>query len=255
MPTKGVLYIAYGEKYIKAAIRSALTVHKHNPDLLIHLFTGAEEYLKYKFEIDPHPFTTVGLIENPHIRSKVDYISKSPFDFSLYLDADTAINADISDLFRVLERFDVALAHAMHRNSKVGLIPWRIEIPQAFPQFNGGVILFRKSTEVKAFFLEWSRCYKDYNQTRDQFTLRELLWLSDLRIATLPPEYNVRFLKYHLLWSKSEAESKIFHLKQFHRGWLAWFYKASRLDKTFRKMNPIRQLRKIRKKVGETHGH
>ena len=50
----------------------------------------------------------------------------------------------------------------------------------------------------------------------DQRTLRELLWLSDLRMAVLPPEYNVRYIKYHYLWSKQEATSKILHLQKFH---------------------------------------
>ena len=45
-----------------------------------------------------------------------------------------------------------------------------------------------------------------------------LLWKSDLRIATLPPEYNVRFIKYKYIWKKTEAIPKIFHLRRYHDG-------------------------------------
>lgn len=225
MIEKGVLYIATGKKYVQAAIRSALTVRKHCPDLPIHFFTDAPNYSAFGFEFATSPFSSVAVMENAHRRSKVDYMAHSPFDHTLYLDTDTAMNADISDMFRILERFDIALAHAQHRNTTVSLAPWRIELPQAFPQFNSGVVLYRKTPAVLAFFADWSRYFKEFGQTRDQHTLRELLWLSDLRIATLPPEYNVRYLKYHFLWSKSEAQTKIFHLKQLHKGWIPWIFR------------------------------
>jgi hypothetical protein len=238
MTTQGVLYIATGKKYVQDAIRSARTVRKHSPGLEVHLFTDSRSYEDFKFEQSPFPFSTVAVIDDPHRRSKVDYISRSPFDRTLYLDADTAVNADISDMFRVLERFDIAVAHAQHRNTPSSLAPWRLKLPDAFPQFNGGVILFRKSPKVIQLLEEWANSYKEAELRHDQPTLRELLWLSDLRIATLPPEYNVRYLKYHFLWSKSEAATKIFHLKQYHQGWFLWFY--SEAKRTIRKLFVIK---------------
>jgi hypothetical protein len=225
MINEGVLYIATGKKYVHAAVRAAQTVQTHSPGLGIHLYTDAQNYDDFKFADSPFPFTSVGRIDDPHRRSKVDYISLAPFDRTLYLDTDTALNADISDMFRVLEQFDIALCHSHRRNTVDSLAPWRIEIPQAFPQFNGGVILYRKTPAVVRFLEDWGRLYKEAGHRRDQPTLRELLWLSDLQIATLPPEYNVRFLKYHFLWSRNEAQTKIFHLKQLHRGWIQWVFR------------------------------
>ena len=234
MNTQGILYIATGEKYIHAAIRSAKTVNTYCPNLRIHLYADWQNY-DFKFEQSPFPFSSIGKIENPHRRSKVDYMASTPFDKTLYLDTDTTLNADISDMFRVLERFDIALAHAHKRNTEVNIAPWRIEIPQAFPQYNSGVILYRSNPIVIQFLKDWSSFYQEADLRHDQPTLRELLWLSDLRIATLPPEYNVRFMKYHFLWSKSEAETKIFHLKQLHKGWLPWLNKRSHTTRMVRK--------------------
>ena len=83
--------------------------------------------------------------------------------------------------------------------------------------------MYRNTQEVIQFLEDWSHYFKEAGFEQDQMTLRELLWLSDLRMATLPPEYNVRYIKYHYLWSKSEATTKIFHLQRFHIGWFWWF--------------------------------
>ena len=222
-PNQGILYIAAGDKYIRAAIASAKTVVKFCPGLPIHFFGDWQNY-DFNFDVSPFPFSSVENIPDPHRRSKVDYLSKTPFDQTLYLDTDTALNANIRDMFRVIQRFDIALCHAHRRNNLNRLRTWRVNLPQAFPQYNSGVFLYRKTPKVTRFLENWSLSFKEAGFEQDQMTLRELLWLSDLRIATLPPEYNVRFLKYHFLWSKSEAQTKIFHLQMYHDGPL-WFIK------------------------------
>src|SRR5690349_17051347 len=224
MPSQGVLFIATGEKYIRSAIQSAISIRKYCPDLPIHLFANWKE-LGFHFEPDPYPFYSVEEVKNPHRRSKVDYMQHTPFDYTLFLDTDTAFNADIRDMFRLLERFDIAATHAHRRKAPVRVQPWRIQIPPAFPQYNAGVLLFRKTEAVMQLMKDWSQAFREAGFPQDQITLRELLWLSDLRIATLPPEYNVRFLKYHYLWDKTEASTQIFHLRKYHDGPL-WLYRA-----------------------------
>lgn len=218
-PIAGVLYIASGEKYIRAAMRSALSVRRHCPDLLIHLYADWTGHPGFDFGRDPSPFTSVGTIEAPHRRSKVDYLPRTPFDRTLYLDTDTRLNADIRGMFQVLDRFDLALAQSHKRGDMPQLAKWRIEVPQAFPQSNAGVMLYRRTPEVIRFLEDWRDSFHAAGFDKDQRTLRELLWLSDLRIAALPPEYNVRYLKYHLAWSSNEAVTKIFHLRTYHLGW------------------------------------
>lgn len=222
--TQGILYIAAGAKYIRAALHSADTVRKHCPGLSTHLFADWEPQ-GFDFGRSPHPFTSVDAIDQPHRRSKVDYIARTPFDRTLYLDTDTALNADVRGMFQILDRFDIALAHAHRRGAAVRLRPWRVPLPQAFPQYNGGVILYRRTPAVAAFFEDWRRSFHEAGFLQDQTTLRELLWLSDLRMATLPPEYNVRFIKYHFLWSKEEATSQIFHRRRYHDGRWWFLYK------------------------------
>ena len=132
-------------------------------------------------------------------------------------------------MFTVLDRFDLALAHAHHRQRRPEARN-RLDIPAAFPEYNAGVIMYRKTPEVVRMLEEWWRRFQQAAETisHDQVTLREVIWLSDLRVATLPPEYNVRYVKYHLLWSRSEAVTRIFHLKALHKGWLGWSLRGPR---------------------------
>ena len=218
---RGVVYIATGGASIGAARASAESVRRTNPGVPIALFTDAEALAKPSLRA---AFDAIAPVENPHRRSKVDYLSATPFERTLYLDADTRVYADLAGVFDLLERFDIALAHANARNRERTNAPWRAELPASFPQFNGGVIAYRASGAVLAFMREWRDAFHAAGFRKDQVTLRELLWLSDLRIATLPPEYNVRFLKYLWVWRRSEAALKILHHAWFSAD--AWYARA-----------------------------
>ena len=217
--TFGILYITYGKKYVEAALRSAWTARAKNPDVPIHLFVDAPSRDALGLAKDPGPFTSIGIIENPHRRSKVDCMSKTPYERTLYLDSDTSVAQNISEIFGVLERFDLAAVHAMHRNSSMGNEHWKEQLPRAFPQFNTGVILYRNSPAVLAMLEQWGKAFAESGHRHDQPTFRELVWQSDIRSIALPPEYNVRYIKYKYIWSQAEAVPMIYHLKEYHRGW------------------------------------
>jgi len=206
-PEKGILYIATGKKYVNACIRSAQSVKRYCKGLLIHVFTD-------EVVTDKNCFDSVGFIVNPHRRSKVDYIGQSPFQKTLYLDADTQVCADITELFDLLDRFDMALAHVNKRISGTRIV-WRRCIPYCFPGFNGGVILFKKIGPVNELFEDWKKGFHEAGFKKDQVVLRELLWMSNLRVATLPPEYNILNKKYLRIWSAKEAMPKILHFGSF----------------------------------------
>ncbi|MBL7791243.1 MAG: hypothetical protein JNK77_02880 [Saprospiraceae bacterium] len=206
--SRGILYITVGAAYTRQAIQSAESVKKHAPGLAVCLFTD-------QVDIKHPAIDKAGLIENPHNRSKIDYIHQTPFEQTLYLDADTRVVADISHLFDILERFDLGIAHAHQRNHFPTNQPWRIPIPAGFPQMNGGVLLFKNNAPTIRLLKEWQAAYHANSFAKDQVTLRELLWLSDLRIAILPPEYNIRYEKYLDVWTDTEALPHILHFPIF----------------------------------------
>jgi hypothetical protein len=112
---------------------------------------------------------------------------------------------DSRELFSLLERFDLAAVHAPYRAQ------YQVcEVPDCFPEFNAGVLLFRKSEQTELLFERWVQIYREdglkplnwlfpggaswyRHAIPNQPSLRRALYESGLRIATLPPEYNCRF--------------------------------------------------------------
>jgi hypothetical protein len=185
----GVIYIATGEKYIKEAIESAASLKEHIPKMPITLFSSSDEVNNSLFE-------RVEIIENPKYEwsDKIKYIAKTPYQKTLFLDADTFVCSDFSEIFSLLLKFDIATAHAPTRTV------YELEnVPESFPEMNTGVILFNDSPHVKMFFDLWLTLYhksmkKHPEPPHDQPAFREALYKSQLRIATLTPEYNCRFI-------------------------------------------------------------
>ncbi|WP_417525546.1 putative nucleotide-diphospho-sugar transferase [Marinovum sp.] len=220
-----MVFVATGAGYIACAEAAARSVRAHMPDLPIALFTDAGKL--------GHPvsavFDPVIELASAHHRSKVDCLMKSPFEHTLFLDADIRVLEDVSELFELLERFDMAMAHAHARNRHATRAVWTRALPDAFPQFNTGVIVVRRNARTRALLQDWSDSYKAAGFRKDQVTLRELLWRSELRLATLPPEYNIRYPKTLWLWRKREARPRICHFHRYsfakRRDWLMYLAK------------------------------
>ena len=204
---KGAIYVATGTKYIEMALQSAKSLKKHNPNLPIHLFTDVSE-------INSPYIDSAELLTEPHKRSKVDCMHKTPFNQTLFLDADTFVLDKLDDLFDLLKRFDLAMSHAHRRNNARNTRTWKTTIPYSFPQLNSGVILYDKR-KTKKLFIDWQNAYHEAGFSSDQVTLRELIWESQLNLGVLPPEYNIRFKKFLNIWTKEEVKPKILHYEEF----------------------------------------
>jgi hypothetical protein len=195
----GVIYIATGKKFIGEACNSAASLKSVMPNVPLTIF--CDEQLETAY------FENVIRINAPRygFLDKITHISLSPYDLTLFLDTDTYVYEDISDLFTLLEEFDIAATHAPYR--AVYQVPG---VPDSFPELNTGVILFKKTPQIMRSFSEWQNLYKRdlrkeiqwlhplgerlfKGDLPDQPTFREALYRSNLRIATLTSEYNCRF--------------------------------------------------------------
>lgn len=207
----GVFYIATGEMYVVSSINSAKSVlHNCKGKVGVSICCDKEnEKLAKKSGL----FDQVTLVKNPHIRSKVDCLAYTPYERTLYLDADTVIVSDITEMFDLLDRFDIALAHAHNRNRERSTEPWRKPLPKAFPQFNSGVMLYRWNKKTEQLCKDWSKYYPEAGFKMDQVTLRELLWNSDLHLYALPPEYNYRYFHRLPFLNAGELDLKILHYR------------------------------------------
>jgi len=206
----GVLFVVTGVHYTAAAEQAARSVAQTNPWLKIGIFSDQEV-------TDP-VFSFVGKIQGEDSRRKHEYVGRSPFSNTLYLDSDARVIDDLSDLFRLLERYEMAGAHVRYRSVPKRLRKNKLDLPQAFPQINCGVLLYRKCERVDKLFQTWIDIYRDDGFTRDQIPFREALWLSDVNFYVFGPEYNMRNIP---LWPSKSPLPLILHIHAFHsKSWL-----------------------------------
>lgn len=249
-PTCGVLYICTGETFTIAGVNSARTVREHCHGLTIDIYTDSPAV------IPEGTFDMVYPIASPHRRSKVDYMANTRFERTLYLDTDTKVTADITHLFSLLDRFDIGIAHAHMRNKHENFQVWRHLIPVSFPQLNSGVMVYRRTQAVMDMLAEWQTAFHTAGFKKDQVTLRELLWLSDLRLCILPPEYNIRFPKYLQIWKPEEARPTIQHFASYHhevgviQGLRGWRRQLRKLRNAYERLKKNKTVKYRRRKVG-----
>lgn len=126
---------------------------------------------------------------------KVSNLPRTPFDRTVYLDTDTFVIANVSDMFDLLDSYDLAATHAA---GYAGLP--EETVPAAFNELNGGVVVYRRSPAVWAFLEDWRAAYLRGMEPgsgarrpkADQPTFRLTAWQHRLAVYVLPPEYNYR---------------------------------------------------------------
>jgi len=214
----GFLYIAFGPSFSAEALLSVRSLRRFQKERVC-VFTDQPEIFEGN-DLDIETKT----ITPRHLRAKVDYIDQSPFEKTIYLDSDTVIVQNVSDLFTLLERFDVTatIDAARKRENIAKKISRYKSIPYAFPEVNGGVLGFTSSPASLRMLEFWQKYFYDnFNETNgwDQPSLRIALWESQVRLATLPAEYNVRSVelidktaKNRDLFGPDHLQPRIFHM-------------------------------------------
>ena len=204
-PTRGVIYAATGEAYLETARRSARSMRKHNPDLHITLFSDIED--------TSGAFDQTRLLKGAHARSKVDAICDTPYEQTLYLDCDTLIRSDLTHMFALLERFDIAIANVVMWENPSHRMTWKTKVPDAFAEPNTGVILYHTTGKMVQFLKDWKAAFYDLDHFNDQVTMREMLWTSDVAYYVLQQQYNKRMFEASELIYSDQPKAKLLHLE------------------------------------------
>lgn len=207
---RGVVVQASGPVFRRLAVKLARSLGTHCPGLPVDLFTDAP--------LDEPAFARVHADAAFAGAGKIPAMRASRFGRSLFMDADMLAVADLRDVFEVLDAFDLALCHDPWRNTGHAARIWRRPLPPAYPQFNGGLIAWRRSDATDAFLAAWEAAVAQHGQGTDQPALRELLWLDrSLRVATLPPEYNLWDLKRIDGMTHRDPAPRVLHNNYFKR--------------------------------------
>ena len=188
-------------RYVREAQASAESFRRFIPNATYTLVTDAkasdlapfDEIRAAVFEVPANLAGTTH--KNGQMVAKLRALPELQHDRVMYLGSDTyALRAEVAGMFDLLDQFDVVAAHAPLRvNTTRGnsAIP---EIPACYPEFNCDVIVYRNSPAVRLFLEQWRDLYLDhaFGHPHDQGAFRYLLYNCELRVATLPEEYNYR---------------------------------------------------------------
>lgn len=183
---RGVLYIATGRRHRDEMLVSARSVRRHMPGVPIAVHTD-------QADLPAGVFDEVRRIDAPRhsFIDKIAPLCETPFERTVFLDTDTLACAPFPDLFEILGRFDLALAHAPYRHDRPFVTP------NCFAELNTGVLAYRRTPEMAALFQDWLRLYeKEVAATgrmdSDQPAFREALYRSSVSPYVLTSEYNLR---------------------------------------------------------------
>lgn len=185
---KGFVYVATGKKYLDEAIFSVAHLKKHHPDVPIAVYTDEPDYIKAKSS----DFDHIIVVDKPFFswRDKL-LMRNTPFEKTIFVDTDTLCIMPMYELFDLLDNFEMLI------NSNAEGYQNQIDnkyTNSAFPEFNTGLICFRKSLLMeKKFFERWEELYVKYESIKlpeDQVSFRVLISTGLIKYCWIPAAYN-----------------------------------------------------------------
>jgi len=196
----GIFYVAVGDEWIRETIISARSLKEHMPDIHVALYTDGDVQ-EAAFDIIERIQLPPGDQRIETLHRRIEIMAEVPYERALRLDTDMFAMADLSPVFDLLDRFDIASGHA---STRVGLPQPSSDVPDTFPQYHAGLVAFKRSGKVTRFINTWASKFREYvawaerqeelpprihPYHADNGSLRWTLYHSDLRIATLTPEW------------------------------------------------------------------
>ena len=184
--TAGVIYFVTSKSWrmfhYGMAVKSVQSLKQHMPWLETLLFTNIEKITTEHFD----RVIYTGYPEKMWVY-KWECLQKSPFDYTLHLDADTYICSDFSEVFEMMKRFDLVTCLSPH----YGLDEKIPGVPSCYPEPAGGFLLWRKNKETSRWIdrtLQLLRARRRFFRA-DEPTIRQSMFESDMQIGIIPWEY------------------------------------------------------------------
>lgn len=156
---QGVLYIVNNNSVIlEECLHSLASLRKHSPGVQACLITNTELPYSVKKLFDHF------ILKNEEIhplKAKVKWMMDSPFDTTLFLDADTEIRKDIRELFSTKETFAFAFDNLCDWNSQPPVF-----IAQESTDINTGLVLYKKNEESNSILQAWFKVVELEDESR-----------------------------------------------------------------------------------------
>jgi hypothetical protein len=196
--SRGVLYIVWGKGCDRLLERSIASVNHWHPELPVH--------------VEKMP-------DGSNLHCKAEMYDRSPYDETLFLDADTVVLGKLDYGFKMAATHGMALTHSVS--------PWQRrfdKLPNAYPdsvEYSSGVVFFRRDVDLDDVFEDWvedadldtSCSYQTHDGSikravrNDQATLSLAIHRNEFSPFVLPQNWNL-VPKYH---KQFFGEVKVWH--------------------------------------------
>ncbi len=190
----GAIYIiTQDSRYIELLLNSAASLKRVMPDLPVTVFS--------QFPIESPHFERVIRVEGSEdgFYDKTLFFQQTPYERTLFIDADIYVVEPVPELFTLLDHFDFAASHEEYLNTDWWNRYPRPDIPPSFPEFNTGILAYRRSPQMDSALKDWAALYQVFlkshpgQEINDQPFFRAAVYSNPVRIATLTREYNCKF--------------------------------------------------------------
>lgn len=186
--TRGIVYIAYGEKAMREA-ESAISQGRHGYETFLAGHGIPDKFVH-------HLYTPLSMAQTArHQKTQLDLIS--PYDHTLYLDADTRVTGDLQPGFDLLaDGFDMVIVPSSNQGDD---LLWHVSEEEREATFDecgynplqlqAGVFWFARTMRTKAFFQAWREEWLRW-QGEDQGAFTRALRRSPLKLWLLGRPFN-----------------------------------------------------------------
>jgi hypothetical protein len=138
-------------------------------------------------------FDVVLNLEDPEYSSvdKPKNLLKSPFEKTLYLDCDTILLGDISELFDLLDQYELLVTTDPNEAGKI-LEPdsGDSEVPSPLPIFQTGVLGYRQTSNVDSLIKTWYKVAVKSSYSYEQTAFREAMYKHGVYWMSFSDLYN-----------------------------------------------------------------
>lgn len=195
----GLLYIAQGRRYLAELLQSARSAKQCMPNLQIAVMTNESDAAR-KMELfdlilplDDTPFSW---------QKRIRALQQSPFERTLFIDTDTYVCGDLEDMFRLLDRFEIGVSHAVIKHSPIlndqKSLYTMPDVPETFPEICCGLLLYKRCEPIFRLFDRWLIEYEAQLREsklpyHDQPSFGKVAYMSDAKIIIIPAEYQCWF--------------------------------------------------------------
>lgn len=203
---RGFVYVAVNTGSEEMAARSARSLREHVNGAHITLFTdqpGRPDVFDFIAPIpscsDVPEFSGMPQYPCQGIVAKLTYFIRAPYRQVVYLDIDTRVAGNISDLFELVESpYDLDFASRIYEaHFPIAKEVSGLVIPHCLPRFNTGVMVFQKNEAVMRFYERAWKYALECNGnmwTEEPYITAAAFTTPGLRTSSLPEEYNTRFI-------------------------------------------------------------